>query len=119
MRTVWVAVIWFMAGSLFFTILGSNDNPVWDGVYFTWDASRDLLFVLAAFDLIPKVNRWFLKPVIVYCSIRLLWEIIDLITGIGNEAMVDKVSNIGFLVLTVGVSLLLLKDLVNRWNRNS
>lgn len=116
------AVYWFIAGSIIFLVWADYEKQVWNNAYFSWDAIRDLLFIVAGYNLIPKEKRWFLKPVIVYCLIRVLWELADLIQKgqlSKHGTVTEKVSSIGFLVLSVGVALLLLKDLKDRWEQNS
>lgn len=111
-----ITVVWFMAGSITFTVWPDYDMKIWNSAYFIWDAARDLLITLTLFDLIPKTQRWLLKPPIIYLIIRLIWEVINSVVVIGSHR--DKIESTGFLVLSVGLALLLLRDLVKRWQQN-
>lgn len=106
-----------MAGSIIFTVWPDYDMKIWNSAYFIWDSSRDLLLTLTLSYLIPTSKRWLLKPVIVYSLTRFLWELVNSVVDIGPQK--NKVESIGFLVLSVGLALLLLRDLKKRWEQNS
>lgn len=116
MRLARLAAYWMISGSTIFLIWADYDTRIWNNVYFIWDATRDFLFSLALFYLLPKASRFFMKPVNAFLIIRLIWEIVNSLIFVQNK---QKIESIGFLVLSVGVALLLLKDLIDRWEQNS
>jgi len=141
MRIVQLAIFWFIIGSLLFLIKAvfshGNEPPdiyamskeelivlinsyfegsTWDSIYFFWDKGTDVLLFAGMMELLSKQYKWLVQPVLAYCIIGLLWEIINLITPIGINH--PRVVTAFFLSLLIGVVILLITDLKKRWKQN-
>lgn len=119
MKILKVAIAWYIVGLLIFllwmVVEKTGGNNKWPDYYYIWDKAKDVLLIAAIYFLIEKKTRWIVLPALIYSIIRLIWEPISMMTGIGiNNSMAV---NILFLVLVTGVSTLLLKDLQERWKQ--
>lgn len=115
MKWAQISIYFYILGRLIFAVYADFSSTVWNDVYYIWDAAKDLLFVVAIQNLIPKSERWITKPVLIFCLLRLLWEIINPFTTVGINH--PKAVDAAFLALITGVVILLTIDLIKRWKQ--
>ena len=116
MITAQIAIFYYIVGRLFFLTRARFDYSPWPEAYYIWDAGKDALFALAVMHMMRKENRWVVHPVLIFCIIRLIWEIINPFTTV--EINHPKVVVTFFLSLLIGVVILLITDLKKRWKQN-
>jgi multisubunit Na+/H+ antiporter MnhG subunit len=101
---------------LVFLIQATFGLPLWDDVYYLWQAILLSLCFGTILTLLPNENKWIIKPVFYYSLIKVVWEVLSLTTDIDINH--PQAVNTAFLVLITGVGMLLLKDLAQRWKRH-
>lgn len=106
-----VAVSFFMVGMFIFYTWGQVNNE-WHEWYFLWDKSKDLLLLTSIYLVSSKPYKFGLICVVIFATIRFIWQIISYFTG----ANINNTVAIGWLFITLAliVSLVILKDLV-KW----
>lgn len=125
MKWVWASLICFIGGSIYFLTDAIFDLGVtafwvydWDSLCYIWETTLTTLLLMTIRNFMPVHKRWIIKAALYYSFITILWEITAPITEINKNHPVAV--NIGFLVLSVGVAISLLKDLrQRRWEQNS
>lgn len=84
MRTLKVAIFFYITLGLVFTLLGLIGSEAWYKAYRIWDKADDcgFLFFLAIIYLVPLKERWIVRPLLILSAIRLLWIIFSSVKGI-------------------------------------
>ena len=113
MRTAAFAILFFWFGLLFFYAKAVFGFWFWDDVYFIWDKTKDVSFVLMGYAAFPKLKRFIVYPLIV-ASARALWEIIAFIWNLDvqSKMMVNAV----FLTSVLFITAILFKEF-QRWQK--
>lgn len=88
----------------------------WHDLYYLWDKAKDLLLFIAIFFLVHKKVRWAIKPIIVFSSIRLIWQIISSLTGLN----INNTKIVGWLFIAAATisDYLFIKGLI-KWQRQN
>lgn len=112
-----IAFLWFGIGIAVCWVWAKFELRGWIDLYYIWDKSKDLLFLIALYYLIPKHAIRSAVACGVLALIRILWEIISIIT---HRSINDQgAMNILFLAMSTGLAMYLLIDLRKRWKQNS
>lgn len=109
-----VTISLYLLGLLFFYTMGVADEYYSAATYYIWDKLKDIL-LLVCIAIAPR-NPPGLKLVIGFAVIRLLWEIICIITGwnINNT----KAVGILFILLIIVIFCLMYNDLI-KWRKQN
>lgn len=102
----------YLGGLLIFSLIANFNTPFWDNSFFIWQSISECgwLVWLAIFDIGNKFVKEKVKWVLIFSSLKFLWEIISLIT---------KVSiNDSTAVTFTFVSIVILMSYLTFWQQN-
>lgn len=101
MNSKWAfsAIGLYIVGMLVFYRWGQL-NTNWYEYYYIWDKSKDVLFLIGIYYLVPRWFRLAVVPVIIFSLVRLLWQIISTFTGLN----INNTKVIGWLFVILAAS---------------
>lgn len=109
---MWLAVtiIWYTIGLMFLYADRTMNLQAYSEVYFLWDKGKDFLLFITIWK--AGNDRRYVKPLVIFTGLRLLWELISIKTGwnISNT----KAVGILFMALLLVAGWVTIKDL-KKW----
>lgn len=105
----------FIVGMIVFLTHAIFDYiPAWDKIYYLWDKTKDLLFLICIYRIYPFL-RGTTKYIIIFAILRLLWEVITIIIHVSPNHAIGV--NTLWLILVGFTVFLSIKEMYAEWKQ--